>query len=166
MQSVKVDRQQHGGLVRTNENCTGCNKCIQVCGVMGACVAADILEDNRSYIKVDGRRCIACGACFDACEHEAREYEDDTLRFFEDLARGEAISVLIAPALRANYPDQYEDILGALRSAGVRHMISVSFGADIATWGIVRYIRENNTGGVYPRPARLWWTTSRNMSLS
>jgi len=166
MQSVKVDRQQHGGLVRTNENCTGCNKCIQVCGVMGACVAADILEDNRSYIKVDGRRCIACGACFDACEHEAREYEDDTLRFFEDLARGEAISVLIAPALRANYPDQYEDILGALRSAGVRHMISVSFGADIATRGIVRYIRENNTGGVYPRPARLWWTTSRNMSLS
>ena len=28
------------GLVHTNDHCTGCNKCIQVCGVMGACVAA------------------------------------------------------------------------------------------------------------------------------
>ena len=96
---------------------------------------------------MDGARCIACGACFDACEHGAREYEDDTLRFFEDLARGESISILIAPSLRADYPEQYEHILGALRAAGVRHMLSVSFGADIATWGIVRYIRENDFRG-------------------
>ena len=49
---------------------------------MGACVAASALDKNRSYITVDGDRCIACGACFDACEHKAREYEDDTRRFF------------------------------------------------------------------------------------
>jgi len=55
----------------------------------------------------------------------------------------------IAPALRANYPDRYANILGALRSAGVRHMISVSFGADIATWGIVRHINDNGfIGGI------------------
>lgn len=135
------------GLVHTNDRCTGCNKCIQVCGIMGACVATQVLGENRSYIKVDGTRCIACGACFDACEHDARAYEDDTLRFFEDLARGESISILIAPSFKADYPGQYEQILGALRAAGVKRMLSVSFGADIATWGIVRYIREHGFRG-------------------
>ncbi|MBQ8093217.1 MAG: EAL domain-containing protein [Clostridia bacterium] len=134
-------------LVHTNDNCTGCNKCIRICGVLGACVATTVLNENRSYITVDGNRCIACGACFDACEHKARAYEDDTQRFFDDLARGEPISILIAPAFKANYPNQYEHILGALRAAGVRRMISVSFGADIATWGIVRYIEEHDFRG-------------------
>ena len=92
-------------MVFTNSNCTGCNKCIKVCGVTGACIAAEVLANENSCIRVDGERCISCGACFDACEHNAREYSDDTLRFFDDLARGESISVLIAPALKANYPD-------------------------------------------------------------
>ena len=135
------------GLVYTNTNCTGCNKCIKACGVMGACIATDVLANENSFIKVDGDRCIACGACFDACEHNAREFDDDTLRFFEDLDRGEAISVLIAPAFKANYPDRYEEILGALHTAGVQHMISVSFGADIATWGILKYIKEHDFYG-------------------
>ena len=134
---------ENRGLVFTNENCTGCNKCINACAITGACIATEILENQNSYIKVDGARCIACGACFDACKHDAREYADDTARFFEDLARGEPISILIAPALKANYPDRYGEILGALRSFGVRRMISVSFGADIATWGILNYIREH-----------------------
>lgn len=75
---------------------------------MGACIATETLADNRSCVPVDGERCIACGACFDACEHGAREYTDDTARFFEDLARGEPISIMIAPAFKANCPDQYE----------------------------------------------------------
>lgn len=135
------------GLVRANDNCTGCNKCIQVCGVMGACIATETLAGDRSCVRVDGERCIVCGACFDACEHSAREYKDDTIRFFEDLARGVPISLLIAPAFKANYPDQYEQILGTLRALGAKRMISVSFGADIATWGIVKYIRERDFSG-------------------
>ena len=135
------------GLISTNTNCTGCNKCIKSCMVMGACIATDVLANENSFITVDGDRCITCGACFDACEHGARAYEDDTARFFDDLNRGEAISVLIAPSLRAGYPDRYESILGALRAAGARHMISVSFGADIATWGMIKYIQENDFHG-------------------
>ena len=103
------------GLVFTNENCVGCNKCINACSCMGACVSDSPDENGVSRIQVDGDRCISCGACFDACMHNAREYRDDTLRFFDDLKKGESISVIIAPAFKANYPNEYEKVLGGLK---------------------------------------------------
>ena len=148
--------KQYGtGLVYTNDNCVGCNKCIKVCSALGACVSDNPDENGVSRIEVDGDRCIACGACFDACEHEAREYRDDTERFFTDLQKGEAISVLIAPAFKANYPREYESVLGGLKKLGVRRFISVSFGADITTWAYINYIQKHNyLGGIsQPCPA-------------
>lgn len=142
------------GLVRTNEKCVGCNKCIGVCSCMGAMIARTS-EDGKNIIEVDGSKCVACGACFDACEHNAREFLDDTEAFFAALGGGEKISVLIAPAFLANYPNEYESVLGGLRKLGVNRMISVSFGADITTWGYLNYIQKYQfTGGIsQPCPA-------------
>lgn len=140
-------------LVYTNEKCIGCNKCTSVCSCEGACVTKEV--DGQMRIEVDGSRCVACGACFDVCEHQAREYEDDTERFFKDLRQGEKISVLIAPAFKANYPEEYEAVLGGLKELGVNRFISVSFGADITTWGYLNYVKKNNfLGGIsQPCPA-------------
>lgn len=142
------------GLVRTNEKCVGCNKCIGVCSSMGAMIARTS-EDGKNVIEVDGSKCIACGACFDACEHNAREFSDDTQAFFEALNKGEKISILIAPAFIANYPKEYESVLGGLKKLGVNRMISVSFGADITTWGYLNYVQKYQfTGGIsQPCPA-------------
>lgn len=96
--------------------------------------------------------CIACGAYFDACEHGAREFYDDTEAFFEDLKRGEKISVLFAPAFAANYPGEYKNILGGLKNLGVNHIISVSFGADIITWAYINYIMKNEFMGGISQP--------------
>lgn len=141
-------------LVRTNDQCVGCNKCISVCSCMGAMVASKG-ESGNNIIEVDGSKCVACGACFDACEHNAREYTDDTVAFFDALKRGERISILIAPAFLANYPHEYESILGGLKNLGVNRMISVSFGADITTWGYLNYVQKYGfTGGIsQPCPA-------------
>lgn len=141
-------------LVFTNDKCIGCNKCVSVCSCLGACVSDQIDEANH-VITVDGDKCVACGACFDVCEHQAREFHDDTERFFEDLKKGERISILIAPAFKANYPNQYESVLGGLKEMGVNRMISVSFGADITTWGYLNYVKQNNfLGGIsQPCPA-------------
>ncbi len=141
------------GLVYTNENCIGCNKCISVCPVMTANKASE--RDGKSVIEVDPEKCIGCGSCFDACEHGARSFNDDTEQFFEDLKKGEKISLLLAPAFAANYPREYKSILGGLKKLGVNRIISVSFGADITTWAYVKYITENNfTGGIsQPCPA-------------
>lgn len=142
------------GLVRTNENCVGCNKCIGACSCMGAMVAHQE-SDGHNVIEVDGSKCVACGACFDACEHGAREYIDDTEEFFRALERGEKISLLIAPAFLANYPKEYESVLGGLKAMGVNRMISVSFGADITTWAYLNYITKHHfLGGIsQPCPA-------------
>lgn len=141
-------------LVHTNDNCIGCNKCIRACSVVGANIAT-VDENGNPRIEVDETKCIACGACIDACEHHAREFEDDTERFFEDLAKGEKISILLAPAFIANYPNEYEKMLGALKSKGVNRIISISFGADITTWGYINYVKKHNfVGGIsQPCPA-------------
>lgn len=142
------------GLVFTNDKCIGCNKCISVCPVITANRAVQT-EDGQQRIEVDGDKCIACGACFDACEHHARDFVDDTEEFFAALAKGERISVLWAPAFAANYPNEYKQILGGLKKLGVNRIISVSFGADITTWGYIKYITEHRfTGGIsQPCPA-------------
>ena len=147
-------QMEQTGLVRTNDNCVGCNKCISVCSCVGATVAHQT-EDGRNIINIDGNKCIACGACFDACEHNAREFVDDTEEFFEALKRGEKISILLAPAFLANYPNEYGSILGGLKKLGVNRIISISFGADITTWAYLNYVQKNNfIGGIsQPCPA-------------
>lgn len=145
--------QQSESLVYTNDKCVGCHKCISVCPVLTANKSVD--EDGQHRIVVDGKQCVGCGACFDACAHKARSYNDDTERFFEDLKRGEKISLLLAPAFLANYPREYATVLGGLKKLGVNRIISISFGADITTWGYIKYITEHNfTGGIsQPCPA-------------
>ncbi len=140
-------------IVYTNDRCIGCNKCIKVCSAIGACISKE--ENGKARIDVDGARCVACGSCIDVCAHGAREFLDDTDRFFDDLRNGEDISILLAPAFKANYPEEYESVLGGLKGLGVNRILSVSFGADITTWGYLNYIKKYNfVGGIsQPCPA-------------
>ncbi len=138
------------GLVYTNEDCIGCNRCISVCPVLQANHA--VTEGTGNVVKVDGDSCVHCGACMDICQHKARDYQDDTDRFFADLARGERISLLLAPAFIANYPEQYRKVLGYLKSIGANHIISISFGADITTWAYLNWITKHNLVGGISQP--------------
>ena len=142
-------------LVYTNEKCQGCNRCISVCPVLTANYSVPSADGEHRRIEVHTENCISCGACFDACEHQARSFLDDTERFFRDLKQGKSISIILAPAFQANYPSQYEQVLGGLKALGVKHIISVSFGADITTWAYINYIsRHNFEGGIsQPCPA-------------
>ena len=88
------------GLVYTNDECIGCNKCISACPILVANKAME--KEGKSVIEVDPNYCIGCGACFDACEHKARSFWDEMEAFFEALKRGEKISLLLAPAFAAN----------------------------------------------------------------
>jgi iron only hydrogenase large subunit-like protein len=133
-------------MIFTNENCVGCNKCIKTCPVL----TANIAEKDR--INVNSEACIECGACFDSCKHNAREYEDDTKVFFESLKEGKKYSVIVAPAFIANYPKVYKRIFGYLKQQGVSHIYSVSFGADITTWSYINYIQKTGKTGLISQP--------------
>lgn len=137
-------------MVNTNDNCVGCNRCIRACSCVGANIAEVV--DGKNRIVVDHDRCVGCGNCIDVCEHNAREFEDDTQRFFEDLKKGTKISILVAPAFKANYYNDYEKILGQLKALGVNRIINVSFGADISTWAYIRHISEHGFKGGISQP--------------
>lgn len=136
--------------IYTNEeNCVGCNKCMVGCPAIYANVAYESNGENK--IRVDQDKCIKCGHCLDMCDHNARDYYDDTDQFFEDLKKGVKVSIVVAPAGRYNF-DNYRKLFGYLKSAGVNVIYDVSFGADICTWGYLKGIEKFNLDSVVAQP--------------
>ena len=137
-------------LIYTNDLCTGCNKCVR--GL--SCTYGKYCNAGRLCNGRPGQMYCMWGNVLMFCPHEARDYYDDTDRFFEDLASGKKISVILAPAFLANYPKEYQRVLGYLKSKGVNHICSVSFGADITTWGYLKiHWNTNFSGHFQPCPA-------------
>lgn len=129
------------GLVYTNNNCIGCNKCVSVCPVVEANVS--IFHGEESHIEVVGDKCIHCGECLRKCKHNSREYIDDTSAFLSALRRGENISLLVSSSFYAVYGERAENILGYLKSCGVKKIYDISIGGEISIWAHTRYIYEH-----------------------
>ena len=138
-----INTETNMGLIYTNDNCIGCNKCIKGCPMLGSNIAKK-QEDDKSIISVDGSKCIHCGMCLQNCEHDARQYRDDFKKLKNDLASGEKITLLIAPSFFLNYEKNAANIIGYLRSLGFDAIYDVSFGANITTWAYITYLKKNN----------------------
>ncbi|MDR3564750.1 MAG: [Fe-Fe] hydrogenase large subunit C-terminal domain-containing protein [Negativicutes bacterium] len=136
-------------ILRTNSDlCVGCNKCIAKCPVK-ANVA--FRHDGKNKVRVDQEKCIHCGECIGACDHGVRDFADDTERFFADLEQGVKISLLVAPAVRFNFP-QYKRLFGYLRTKGVGLIYDVALGAEIVVWAYLRVINERQLESVIAQP--------------
>jgi iron only hydrogenase large subunit-like protein/prefoldin subunit 5 len=131
------------------EKCKGCNKCIANCPVIGANVA--YVDNGINKVKVHSEKCIHCGECIKVCDHEARDFTDDTEEFFNDLEKGKRISIIAAPAIRINWSN-YKNLFGYLKTLGVNMIYDVSFGADITVWAYLKAIRENNLSSIIAQP--------------
>jgi len=153
-------------LILTNqEKCTGCNNCIRVCPVFGA---NRIIIDSEisSHVETIPANCIHCGHCIERCAHHARDYADDTEAFFSDLQAGEKISILVAPAIRTNFIDTFENLFGFLKYMGVNRIYDVSFGADITTWVYLRHLEKGHKGVIsQPCPVIVNYIETRQPSL-
>lgn len=130
------------------DKCTQCHVCIGVCPVKYCNDASDL----ETGITVNPDLCIGCGACVRACTHQARIIVDDTERFLADLARGEKIGTLVAPAADVNFPGQIHRLLGWLKSVGVAKNFDVSFGAEITTYQYLKAIRSGVKTPVIAQP--------------
>jgi len=131
------------------ENCVGCNKCVRHCVAFAANVSYTVNGENK--VKINHDNCIVCGKCIDVCDHDARDFQDDTQKFFDDLGKGKQISIIAAPSVRVNIPN-YEQLFGFLKAKGVHVIYDVSFGADITTWAYLKAIKDNHLTTVIAQP--------------
>lgn len=135
-------------LLANKELCCGCNKCIAKC-LVKANIAFQHNGENK--VKVDQFKCIHCGACIAICDHNARDFADDTDRFFSDLRRGISISVIAAPSIRFNVSN-FKRLYGYLKALEVMLIYDVSLGADITTWAYLKAIEEQKLDSIIAQP--------------
>ncbi|HPO17194.1 MAG TPA: PAS domain S-box protein [Candidatus Hydrogenedentes bacterium] len=126
--------------------CVNCHACISACPVKFC------NDGSGDFVTLDSTMCIGCGTCLSACTHGARYYVDDFEAFFQALAGGEKIVAITAPSVAANFPGQYRNLNGWLKSIGVAAVFDVSFGAELTVKSYVEYIRENNPEMVIAQP--------------
>lgn len=122
--------------------CVACNNCIRVCPSIEANTVEHDENGNKRF-NINPDKCIRCGACVKICNHNARSYEDDTDRFWKDLKSGQNIIVICAPAVKVSFDGCWRNVLDILKKNGVKDIYDVSFGADICTWGHIRYLEKH-----------------------
>lgn len=132
--------------------CVECNACIRVCPVSIA-NCREIADNGMAGIRIDEENCIRCGECLKACAtHKARDYTDDTDRFWDDLKHGDDITLIVAPAVKVAFDGYWRHVLQWFRDNGVKKIYDVSLGADICTWAHLEYLKANKNKKIITQP--------------
>ena len=128
------------------EKCVNCYACITGCPVKYC------MDGSKEKVTIDSDLCIGCGNCIIVCHHEARQFVDDTSRFFSDLKKGNKMIAVVAPAVAAVFPDKYLNLNGWLKSLGVDDFFDVSLGAELTVVSYLNYIKEKKPRMVIAQP--------------
>jgi Na+-translocating ferredoxin:NAD+ oxidoreductase RNF subunit RnfB len=128
------------------ESCVNCHACIAACPVKYCNNGAG------EKVMINHNLCIGCGSCVRACTHHARLIVDDSAQFFNALDNKERIIAIVAPAAASNFPGQYLNLNGYLKSRGVEAVFDVSFGAELTIFSYVKYLKEKNPSFCIAQP--------------
>ena len=135
-------------VVRIENRCVRCMRCVQVCDKIQSMNIWDLMgTGSRTTIGVGKTRrlgdsdCTFCGQCIIHCPVGALQERDDTGRVFDALADPKKITVVqIAPAVRAAWAEYYhldpkfataQRMVTALKQIGFDYVFDTDFAADL-----------------------------------
>ena len=128
------------------DKCCNCHRCIAVCPVK-------LCNDGSGdYVTLNHDLCIGCGACIEACTHDARTGIDDSEEFFEAVKSGTPLVAIVAPAAVVNFKGRDLELNGWLKSIGVKAIFDVSFGAELTTKTYVEQLTKENPSLLISQP--------------
>ena len=155
-------------LIRDNEKCIRCLRCIQICEKVQGLGVWD-LTNRASHASVDvrGRKpitevdCAACGQCITHCPVGALRERDDTDRVFDAIADpNKVVMFQIAPAVRTSWGEKLglsheeatvERLCSVLHAMGVDYVFDTDFSADLTIMEegteLLHRIAEHDAGG-------------------
>lgn len=135
-------------LVRIENRCVRCMRCIQVCDKIQTMNVWDLVgTGSRTTVGVSGGRtlaesdCTFCGQCITHCPVGALQERDDTGKVFDALADPDITTVVqVAPAVRAAWGEYYGlepqyatagRMVTALKKMGFDYVFDTNFTADL-----------------------------------
>ena len=133
--------QYDGSILFTNDKCIGCTKCISNCSIISANIST--FENGHARVRIDSDKCNHCGKCIRICSHDAREYRDDIDDFVNSLFNNEEISIIVSPVFYALYGEKAYNILGYLKTLGIKKIYDAAFGVEIAVWATANYLKQH-----------------------
>lgn len=128
------------------EKCVNCHACISACPVKYC------NDGSGDHVTVNPNLCIGCGNCLVHCSHKARYYTDDFAEFQNNLGSGESMIAIVAPSAAANFPGQYLNLNGWLKSKGIKAVFDVSFGAELTVKSYLEHLKKNRPQAMIAQP--------------
>lgn len=129
-----------------SDKCVNCYACISVCPVKFC------NNGSGEYVTINADLCLGCGQCIDACTHNARHYIDDWDRFVADMNRHTPMVAIVAPAIAANFPNQYLKINTLLKKLGIQAVFDVSFGAELTVYSYLQHAKNESPQCIIAQP--------------
>lgn len=135
-------------LIRENNKCVMCMRCIQICEKVQTVNIWDLLgTGSRAMVDVSRNRrikdteCTYCGQCITHCPTAAIRERDDTGRVYDAIDDENIVTVVqVAPAVRAAWAERYgldaefatpRRMAAALRRMGFDYVFDTDFTADL-----------------------------------